>query len=92
VAENANEGSEKCSEILKQRVMVDAPVMNFMKIGKYLRNHARFSRNKGDSAMHPGYMLEKAIPVNLLYFVCKKFAIIIKQSLESLYALAPMKP
>mmetsp|Transcript_11932 Transcript_11932/g.28672 ORF Transcript_11932/g.28672 Transcript_11932/m.28672 type:complete len:251 (+) Transcript_11932:304-1056(+) len=41
------------------------PVMNFMKVGKYVRNHARFSRNNGDSAIQPGYMLLKLIPVNL---------------------------
>jgi hypothetical protein len=61
-------------------------------MGKYLRNHARFSRNKGDSAIQPGYILEKAIPVNLWYLVCKKLDIIIKHNLESLYDLAPMKP
>jgi hypothetical protein len=27
------------------------PVMYFMKMGKYLRNHSRFSRKRGDSAM-----------------------------------------
>jgi hypothetical protein len=75
-----------------ENVATTLPVMNFINIGKYLRNHARFSRNKGDSAMQPGYMLENDIPVNLLYFVCKKFAIIIKHNLESLYALAPIKP
>eukprot|EP00966_Prymnesium_polylepis_P316325 7309294-Prymnesium_polylepis.1 len=30
------------------------PVMYFMKIGKYFRNHGRFSRKRGDSAMQPG--------------------------------------
>jgi len=30
------------------------PVMYFIKMGKYLRNQARFSRKSGDSAMQPG--------------------------------------
>ena len=34
-----------------------------MKIGKTVRNHSRFSRNKLVSAMQPGYMDENVMPV-----------------------------
>mmetsp|Transcript_7258 Transcript_7258/g.10837 ORF Transcript_7258/g.10837 Transcript_7258/m.10837 type:complete len:260 (-) Transcript_7258:882-1661(-) len=41
------------------------PVMYFIKMGKYFRNQSRFSRKRGLSAMHPGYMLLKSMPVIL---------------------------
>mmetsp|Transcript_4580 Transcript_4580/g.11412 ORF Transcript_4580/g.11412 Transcript_4580/m.11412 type:complete len:258 (-) Transcript_4580:519-1292(-) len=65
------------------------PVTYFMKTGKSLRNHSRFSRNKLVSAMQPGYMEEKVMPVSLWRRLCSSRTVIMLRTFESLYALAP---